>query len=1358
MGNRVLTGQPAPGSLTNIQQVLALGVDGARTNRLPVAIEGVVTLPVPGGNWLYVQDQTAGGLVIHSNSLPERFAGQKVRVTGIVGAGLFSPFIGWANVEVIGTNALPEPLHLPITRYAQGDAFGQWAEIEATVRDVALEGNRLNLRAVQQGRTLNIQATPAGGKLPLSAWPDTVARFRGVVWTEVDSRNKPIGFTFYVPGSDFIDVLSSPGTNIWAQAAAPLNSRKRREAGDARLKVAGTFLHETSDHCLAIRTEQGAVLATLLDPIPPMDGRRIIPRANAPRLKPGDQVEVLGAVTNAVGAPKLIESEVRVTSSGPEPIPLTLSVEELATGRYEADLVTVEGNTFRRSDDTESFRGYGAIELDRRHVHFDAVVPRLGGRTNAFGSVPSNSHVRVTGICRMKPAEYLGAHPISIELRRASDLEVLGPVSFWDAVQPQQVLAMFGGTGIIALAWIWTLRRQIQKRTRQLTVSEGRYRTLVEQGPTPLIVLDAFAGRIDEANEAAAQFLSRDRKALLRATIAELADHVDSNRTSAVELEQELNRLATQGKEGTLEWARALRDGTTQICEIRVAPLDGGARSVTAWRDITAQKQTEEKALRSETTTRIINYFATSLLKQDTEEDILWDLAKNCVSQLGFVDCVIYLFDPKRANLIQKAAYGPKSPVGRDIKNPIIIPAGTGIVGSVGRSGKAEVISDTRLDGRYIIDDELRLSEIAVPIVANNETLGVIDSEHPRKNFFTQHHLEVLTSIASLCANKIVRVRAELELQMLNQELERRISERTNELIQANQKLRQEIAERSHAEKVQKALYQISEAIHTTKDLPSLYSRIHSIIGQLMSAKNFYIALQDAAGLVSFPYHVDEADAPPPPRRGRKGMTEYVLRTGRPALVNLRDIEGLKQSGEYIQSGCPAKIWLGVPLSISGRTFGVMAVQDHTNEHAFAESERRILSFVADQTALAIERKHTEEALRQSAAQLRSSEEQFSKAFRSSPSLMALTRMDDGRFIDMNEAFLRALNRTADEVIGKTTLELDLWESPEERDSFLRDLRTQGAVRDRERRYLINGQPRVFLHSAEMIMLQETRCLLTVAVDITDRKKVEAELLKSLDRERELSQLKSNFVSTVSHEFRTPLEIIMSSGEILERYFERLRPEQRQEHLQSIHSAVRRMSMLMEEVLLLGRVEAGKVQCDQSPLDVPVFCKRLIEEIRAATDDRCPIELDTENLPAQLAQGDENLLRHILTNLLSNAVKYSRPGGTVNLVVTRQEGFAIFQVMDTGCGIPAADQERIFQAFQRGQNVAKIPGTGLGLVITKRCVELHDGRIRFRSEEGKGTTFEVRLPIYPSDEIDHHRGGGDSTWFYRKPAVDSRSA
>jgi len=162
-------------------------------------------------------------------------------------------------------------------------------------------------------------------------------------------------------------------------------------------------------------------------------------------------------------------------------------------------------------------------------------------------------------------------------------------------------------------------------------------------------------------------------------------------------------------------------------------------------------------------TEKAINYFATSLNEQRTVDSILWDVARNCIGRLQFEDCVIYLLDEERSVLVQKAAHGPKNPSQYEIKGALEIPVGKGIVGSVAQSAKAEIINDTTKDPRYIVDDERRYSEITVPIMADGKLLGIIDCEHSKKGFFTQRHLSILTTIASLCANKIVKANAEAE-------------------------------------------------------------------------------------------------------------------------------------------------------------------------------------------------------------------------------------------------------------------------------------------------------------------------------------------------------------------------------------------------------------------------------------------------------------------------------------------------------------------------------------------------------------------------------------------------------------------
>src|SRR5213075_1159570 len=198
--------------------------------------------------------------------------------------------------------------------------------------------------------------------------------------------------------------------------------------------------------------------------------------------------------------------------------------------------------------------------------------------------------------------------------------------------------------------------------------------------------------------------------------------------------------------------------------------------------------------------------------------------------------------------------------------------------------------------------------------------------------------------------------------------------------------------------------------------------------------------------------------------------------------------------------------------------------------------------------------------------------------------------------------------------------------------------------------------------------------LLGMMVDISQRKQIEAELHKTLAREMELSQLKSNFVSMVYHEFRTPLGIIQSSAELLREFYQRMQPDERDEQLESITGNTRRMAGMMEEILVLSRLDAGKLDFRPSVLELDTFCRCVVDEVISSTSRRCPIEISLA-LGLPQAHADERLLAHILTNLLSNAVKYSEPGSCVRFAVERDSAEALFVIRDEGIGISGEDQQ-----------------------------------------------------------------------------------
>ncbi|WP_052754490.1 PAS domain-containing sensor histidine kinase [Calothrix sp. 336/3] len=249
--------------------------------------------------------------------------------------------------------------------------------------------------------------------------------------------------------------------------------------------------------------------------------------------------------------------------------------------------------------------------------------------------------------------------------------------------------------------------------------------------------------------------------------------------------------------------------------------------------------------------------------------------------------------------------------------------------------------------------------------------------------------------------------------------------------------------------------------------------------------------------------------------------------------------------------------------------------------------------------------------------------------------------------------------------------------------------------------------------------------------DISDRKRVEAEIRKALEKERELNSLKSRLVRTISHEYRTPLATIILAAETLTKYYDRLAKDKQFSALKRIQTAAQQMAQLVDDILLSNQIESGKLAFHPAPLDIVKFCEQIVEDIKLLGDYRHRI-IFTHKGDMQSIHLDATLVRQFLTNLLNNAIKYSPEGGIVRLRLASGNGKVVFQVEDQGITIPPLDQPKIFDAFHRGSNVDTIPGTGLGLAIVKKAVELHGGEIRFHSQLGVGTTFTVKLPLVSS--------------------------
>lgn len=242
-----------------------------------------------------------------------------------------------------------------------------------------------------------------------------------------------------------------------------------------------------------------------------------------------------------------------------------------------------------------------------------------------------------------------------------------------------------------------------------------------------------------------------------------------------------------------------------------------------------------------------------------------------------------------------------------------------------------------------------------------------------------------------------------------------------------------------------------------------------------------------------------------------------------------------------------------------------------------------------------------------------------------------------------------------------------------------------------------------------------------------------AELQQANEQLQELSELKSRFVSMVCHEFRNPLNNILLSASSLERYDAQLSPDHRREYLNGVKTDVERMTQMIDDILVIGKIEAHKLMVQPTAIDLVEFCQSLVAEMQLNSNGRQLIV--TSRHPHLMAELDKKLLRSILTNILSNSIRYSRDQSPIHLQLFKRKRQVTLRVLDRGIGIPREDLSHLFEPFHRGKNVSNIPGTGLGLNIVKRFVDLHNGQVKVSSKLNIGTTFTIALPLQYGDRL-----------------------
>jgi len=384
---------------------------------------------------------------------------------------------------------------------------------------------------------------------------------------------------------------------------------------------------------------------------------------------------------------------------------------------------------------------------------------------------------------------------------------------------------------------------------------------------------------------------------------------------------------------------------------------------------------------------------------------------------------------------------------------------------------------------------------------------------------------------------------------------------------------------------------------------------------------------------------------------------------------------------------------------------------------------------------------------------LQKSEEMFLKAFHANPIPFAISNPTTGAIYDANEAWLTTLGYTREEAISNSALKLGIWADPKKRADFTEMLKETGIVTGYETQYQTkSGELVEMVVWGQHIEVAGEPRMVTLSHDVTESKKAKQQLLEHRDllqekvneataelnskaerlevalaKERELNEMQRQFVSMVSHEFRTPLTIIDGSAYFLARKAENITTDYLLAKAGKIRVAVQRMTRLMESTLTVARMEEGKIAIDIGDCEVG----KIIREVCAREQEMAKIHViscDIASLPATI-QADSEALDQMLTNLLSNAVKYAPDASDIEVKGQTIGDDVVITVRDHGLGIDEDDLPKMFTRFFRARTSVGIAGTGIGLYMIKTLAEMHEGSINVESKKGEGSTFTIRLPI-----------------------------
>lgn len=557
-----------------------------------------------------------------------------------------------------------------------------------------------------------------------------------------------------------------------------------------------------------------------------------------------------------------------------------------------------------------------------------------------------------------------------------------------------------------------------------------------------------------------------------------------------------------------------------------------------------------------------------------------------------------------------------------------------------------------------------------------------------------------------------------------------------------------DITQRKRSERLQIALYSISDCVNSVVDLEQLYPALHKIVGELMYANNLYIALLDESGeRLHFAYFVDENDRPPGSRKLGKGLTEYVLRSGKPLLANIAKIRDLENQSEIEAIGRDCVDWLGVPLRQGNKVFGVIALQSYDPKIRHSEHDRDILTYVSQHISVALVRKQQEEALRASEARHRSLvESAVYGMYRSSL---------DGKFLDVNPALVKMLGYSSAEELMAIDMARDVYLDSDQRAAVIHAYRESGCLESCELRWKRKDGRSITVRLSGNVFKNEqgeTLGFEMIAEDVSERRALEEQL-----RQSQKMEAVGRLAGGIAHDFNNLLTVMKGYSELMLDELDTADPLRAE--VDEIKKAADRAAALTRQLLAFSRqqVLAPKVLDLNSVVgNMDKLLRRLLGE---------DVDLFTVLEPGLArVKADPGQIEQVIMNLAVNARDAMPNCGKLTIETANVDlddnyirdhasvkpgPYVMIAVTDTGTGMTDKVKSRIFEPFFTTKEIGK--GTGLGLSTVYGIIKQSGGYIWVYSEVGIGSTFKVYLPAVdapaelPACPIQRPAGRGSET-------------